>query len=268
MRNFNVSAWTDGQLLAAPVDAPNTVVAYDTQSGEGRTVATFEHAVKALIAAPGGWGIAGLEIPGESYNRQAVFIRTDDSVQIDLGFKTSSLSGISISPNGRSFVTHSREGITVWNSTTGASTRYVLELFTNFTFVDNVTLQSAYDGATFNVETGVYTPAEQQAANPVRAAVAGQDGAHPPFSGGSMVTGMRLRRERGSQRRIAELRPCTAGAAVEQRRHTASACAEPESGGLFCLVAGLPRSVGALPSSLMPTCPMTTRRWTTSTATT
>lgn len=182
VRNFSASAWSDGLLLAAPVDAPNTVVAYDSESGEGRTVATFDHDVKVLLSGPGGWGIAGLEVPGERYEQQAVFFRADGAVQVDLGIASYvSTSNIFISPDGRYFVMHIREGLAVWNTATGSRTVYQPESFGNYRFVDNVTLQSYYGGATFNVETGVYMPATpQQIVNPVRAALAGEDGeGHP-----------------------------------------------------------------------------------------
>ncbi len=84
VRNFNATAWSGDQLLAVPVDSPNTVVAYDPQSGAGHTVATFAQPIKDLLDAPAGMSVAALQIPSDSYDKQVVFFRTDGSLQISL----------------------------------------------------------------------------------------------------------------------------------------------------------------------------------------
>ncbi len=116
VRNFTVTTWTDGQLLAVPVDTPNSVVAFDPTGGDAHIVATFDHAVKDLFGVPGGWGIAALELPGESYDRQAIFFRTDGTPQVDLGvFSPTTLSALAVTPDGRYFVLSLRAGLGVWD---------------------------------------------------------------------------------------------------------------------------------------------------------
>lgn len=178
VRNFNATAWSGDQLLAVPVDSPNTVVAYDPQSGAGHTVVTFAHPVRDLLDAPAGMSVAALQIPGDSYDKRIVFFRTDSSLQIALdNFYSLDEADITFSPDGQRFAALTNGDIGVWNTATGQQTGvYDAAGLDRFQFVDNVTLK-AYSGAAINVQTGVYTPAAQPTSAPtIRAVVMGQDG--------------------------------------------------------------------------------------------
>ena len=175
VRNFTVSSWEGDSLLAVPVDAPNTVMVYDPQNGEGHSAATFDQPISALAGEPDGWIAASLEKNTFHGTAHMILFRLDSDQRLDLG-SVSQYSSLQFSPDNRYIIVPQRV-LDIWDTISGQPNgQSIPQGFYTYQFIDNTTLRDT-SGVTFNVATGAYTPAVPVATASTGAPVAGQDGA-------------------------------------------------------------------------------------------
>ncbi|MAU08185.1 MAG: hypothetical protein CL607_00065 [Anaerolineaceae bacterium] len=180
--NVWATAWSGSELFAVPVDRPDTVVAYEAQTGASRDILTLTHDIGQLSALGAGWMLAHLADTGEYNTDELVLFHNDSTYQLDLGIGTGSSAAISPDDHYLALsVSGPIIGVGIWDIQTSSliniyDFRNYPDL-SNFTFADNTTLRSI-SGVTLDVVSGIYE-ASQPSTDVVRNSLVGEDGYSP-----------------------------------------------------------------------------------------